>query len=157
LAVVLGVFAVAAILLKKAWPGKRLLMGSSMKIISRTAISSKQTLMMVKLGSRILVLGVTPDQINTLCVVEDPHQVALMLGEAVSDQPSSMTQAFAQAFRDESHAYEGRREQHAEADTYEPQARSNRETVSNRPAESDEQLRGLLEKVRKMNREKSVA
>ena len=66
-------------------PGRRTLASTgALEVLSRTSLSSKQSLVLVRMGRRLLLLGVTGDEMITLCVVEDPDQVATMVGEVAS-------------------------------------------------------------------------
>lgn len=143
LAMVLGLIGALALFMRKFMPARRLLGASDLlEVVSRMSLSSKQSLVLVRMGQRILLLGVTGDQINTLCLVEDPDQVAMIVGRAATRKPDSSTQAFDQAFRHEAGAYLG-----LTSDAYpEPTADATRG-----------QVRGLLEKVRDISGRRNVA
>ena len=104
LLVVLVVIGGAAMFVKKYMPKNRSIFGGSdvLRIVARTPIGTKQQLVLVKLGRRLVLLGVTPERINALNTVDDPNQVAMLMGEAASVQPTSMTQTFAAAMNRES-------------------------------------------------------
>jgi flagellar biogenesis protein FliO len=122
-----------ALMVKKFMPARRLLGGSDvLKIVARTHVSPKQQLLLVKMGRRLVLLGLSPDRINSLSTVDDPDQVAMMLGEIASRQPASMTSAFAASMEDEREAY---RDEPTDVD----------ETEVTRG-----HVRGLLQKVRAM-------
>lgn len=132
LLVVLVLVAAIALFLKKFIPARRLMSGSQvLRIVARTHVTPKQQLMLVKLGRRMVLLGVSPERINTLSTVDDPDQVASLLGEAASSQDHSSSQAFAESMREEAGAY---------ADPSDEDATS----------ATRGQVRGLLEKVRSL-------
>jgi flagellar biosynthetic protein FliO len=107
LMVVLALIGGGAMFLKKYLPKSRLSVGSDvLRVVARTSVGPKQQLMLVKLGRRLLLLGVSPERMNALTTVDDPDQVAMLLGEAARAQPDSMTQAFAASINHESAAYE---------------------------------------------------
>ncbi len=138
---VLALILVLAWVVKRSMRGRRVLAGSgAIEVLSRTALSSKQSLVLVRMGRRLLLLGVTGDEMNTLCVVEDPDQVAMLVGEAASGRSGSMTQAFARTFVDESRAYEPdlMEEEEENADAREP-------------------VRSLLDKIRHLSSRRNVA
>ncbi len=107
LSVVLAVIVGLGMLLKRSLRGRKLL-GSTgaIEVMARCFISSRQSLVLVKLGRRLLLVGVSPDRLSTLCVVEDPDQVAGLLGEIASRRPDSLTQAFENSFKDEAAQYD---------------------------------------------------
>ncbi|NLX13324.1 MAG: FliO/MopB family protein [Phycisphaerales bacterium] len=99
LAVVLGVIAAMALLLRRFLPNQRLLTGSgAIEVVARTGLSSKQQLVLVKVGRRLVLLGVSADRINPLSEVVDPDEVATLIGAVAGDRPGSMRRAFADSF-----------------------------------------------------------
>jgi len=103
---VLALIAVIVLILKRFLPARGLLNhGGLMEVIARMPLSGKQNLVLVKLGQRLLLLGVAPDRINTLCIVDDPQQTAELLGELASRRSGSMTRAFTKTFDNEAGRY----------------------------------------------------
>jgi flagellar biosynthetic protein FliO len=135
LGIVLGLIVVVALVIKRFMPARSLLGGAGLEILTRLNVSSKQSVAVVKVGKRLLVLGICPERINTLCVIEDPVEMAEYLGEIAARQPSSITQAFKNSFDQEVDVY-------PEADP---------------EAIAGGQVRGLLEKVRSMKKSREVA
>jgi len=137
---VLALILAAAWVVKRFMPGKRLWTGSGvMEVVARTTLSSRQTLVLVKMGQRLILLGVTSDRISTLTEVTDPEEIAMLVGRIASQQSESMTQAFAQSFDQEATAFMD-------------------QTDSQDPAVAAQgQVRGLLEKVRKLTGNRDVA
>lgn len=106
LGVVLGLIVAVGIVFKRFLPGRRLLAGGgAIEVLARSVISSKQSMVLVRLGRRLLLVGVSPEQLNTLCIVEDPEQVAGLLGEVASHQPNSISEAFRRSFAEEAEQY----------------------------------------------------
>lgn len=138
---VLALILVMAWIVRKALPRRQAWTGSGViEVLSRTSLSSKQSLILVRMGRRLLLLGVTGDEMNTLCVVEDPDQVAMLVGESASAGPNSMTRAFARAFAEEARAYQ-----------------RDRTEETNEDAETGEPVRRLLNKVRHLTSRRNVA
>lgn len=74
-------------LVKRYLPGGRQLFSSpAMEILGRTHVDPKNYLAMVRVGTRLLVVGVGPDGMRTLCEIGDESEVTEMLGQA---QPKS--------------------------------------------------------------------
>jgi flagellar biogenesis protein FliO len=140
LVAVLALIGVAAVLLKRFMPGKTLLTGAGvLDVVARLSLSPKQTVVLVKMGKRLVLLGTSGDRITPLSEVTDPEQVAILLGEAASESTSSMTSAFAQSIKRESMAYHSEEEDFDESEEM--------------PAD----VRGLLDKVRRFTRVRDVA
>jgi flagellar biogenesis protein FliO len=85
LAVVLALIAVAALAVKK-WGRKfRMAVGSggeNLELVSRLALSPKQSVCLIRLGRQLVLTGVTSEQITSLAVVDDAETVAEMLATA---------------------------------------------------------------------------
>lgn len=140
LLVVLALVIGLGLVVKRFLPARTLLgAGGAMHVLARTPLSSKQQLVLVQLGRRLLLLGVTPERISTLSVVEDPDQVALLLGEVASGRPGSLASAFTQSFDEETGAY------------------LPEQPLETLDVSASGQVRGLLEKVRSLKQGKGVA
>lgn len=135
LALVLGVVAAMAVLLRRFLPNQRFLTGSGViEVVARAGLSSKQQLVLVKVGRRLVLLGVSAERINPLSEVVDPDEVATLIGAAAGDRPGSMQRAFADSFEREVRGYA------------EPLAEERlTESVGG-------QVRGLLDKLRRHTR-----
>jgi flagellar biosynthetic protein FliO len=135
---VLALIAVAVFVLKRFMPAKTLLTGGgALEIVARLSLSPKQTLVLVKMGRRLVLLGTTTDGITALSEVTDPDQVAILLGQAAGGDSRAMAEAFSRSIERESLVYE--------------------DTDFEEPDGSDEDVRGLLDKVRQMTRVRDVA
>lgn len=167
---VLAVIVVMAIVLKRYTPARRMLGGGgAVEVVARTAISSKQTLVLVKMGPKLILVGVSPERMSTLSVVDDPEQVALLMGEVASARPDSMTRVFAESIAAERKQYDMEEDERPARRAAAPQGRSPRSRyriADGQPTRSaDEQtltetggqVRGLLEKLRKMSEHREVA
>jgi flagellar biosynthetic protein FliO len=66
--------------LRKFTPG---LSGSSraIRVIGRTVIGPKQQVLVLQVGRRVLVVGDSGQQLNTLCEINDPDEAAALLGQ----------------------------------------------------------------------------
>lgn len=56
----------------------------AIKIIARTALTPKQHLALVKCGQRMILIGVSPDRIDSLSEVEDAHEISTLPTREVS-------------------------------------------------------------------------
>ena len=99
LALVLG----AIFLLR--WIGQRLLLkngtlrgNKSIHVVSRSVLSPKQQVIMLRVGKRLIVVGDSGGQLNPLCEISDPDEVASLIGES-HKEPAETGKSFGAMFR----------------------------------------------------------
>ncbi len=79
-AVICAFFVLVIWLIKKYVPGHRQLFSHpALEILGRTPIDQRRFVSLVRVGRRILVIGVTPDAINSLSEIDDGAEVAEIL------------------------------------------------------------------------------
>lgn len=136
---VLGLIGLCAVLLKRFMPARSVFTGDgALRVVARLALSPKQSLVLVKMGRQLVLLGATGEQVNALTVVSDPNEVAYLLGDTAGARSDSMSRVFEESFTNEMQAYEAEDSQESEVDTPAP-------------------IRDLLEKVRRMGGARDVA
>jgi len=98
LAVVLALICGGAVVARRAF-AKRGLTGSGdlIRVMSRHYLSPKQSICLIRIGSRVLAVGVTPDRISPLCQIDDGVGASRLVGAAESGRADSMSGRF-QAF-----------------------------------------------------------
>jgi flagellar biogenesis protein FliO len=109
--------AVVAVILLLGW-GYRAVLGTGprswatrgrqpalLEVVSRTALSTRQSLCLVRCGPRLVLLGITADSIRPLDVITDADVTARLLGEAARQRPDSSTAEFARCLEREAHSY----------------------------------------------------
>ncbi len=90
MAVILGMIAVGAIVVRK-WltsqgrPGR----DGAIKVLARHYLSSKQSLALVQLGRRVVLLGVVPERINAVAQIDDPQEVTDLISHLGQARPGS--------------------------------------------------------------------
>lgn len=106
--------AVVALILLLAW-GYRTAIGKAalplargaktsagvLQIVSRTSIAPRHSLCLVRVGQRMVLIGVSADRLTTLDVIVDADSVASLAGRAVADNVESRSNEFRQALSDE--------------------------------------------------------
>ncbi len=103
---VLALIAGIALLVKKYMPVNRMLAGGgALDVVARLPLSGKQSLILVKMGPKLVLVGVSPEQMASLAVVDDPEQIAAIVGRIASRRSDSISQAFVDALGDEAKAY----------------------------------------------------
>ncbi len=74
-------------------------------VISRTMLSPRQSLLLVRIGPRMVLIGATPDALRCLHVIEDPDLTAQLSGEAQQTRSDSNTSEFRAALQSEARAF----------------------------------------------------
>ncbi len=144
LAVVLGT------ILSLRWIGQRLLRGrgagrdsKAISIVSRTILSPKQQVMLLKVGKRLIVVADSGGQMSALCQITEADEVAGLIGQ-VGREESVSAKSFASLFR-------GREQGLAEANDgglgHASEAASEESEPEGEVAAMHEDIRGLLGKV----------
>ena len=84
---VLTLFGCAAYWLRRGSKGNNpLLSGDAWEILGRGSLGAKHDVQLVRVGSRILLLGHSPNTIQTLVEITDPEEVQSMLQRCRSEQ-----------------------------------------------------------------------
>ncbi len=108
LAIVLGMIVAAALAVKK-WGGKfRLAVGSggeNLQVVSRLALSPKQNVCLIRLGEQMVLVGVTPENISMLAVVDDPETVARLMASGDRASGQGTGSGFGRLFAREASSY----------------------------------------------------
>lgn len=64
------------------------------EVVSRTALSPRHSACLVRIGRRLVLIGVSAERLTPLDVISDPEQVSSLLGQAQRDRSDSATRAF---------------------------------------------------------------
>jgi flagellar biogenesis protein FliO len=83
-------------LIAKRWFPRVHRLGSSgaINILARHYLSSKQSICLVRLGSRLVLVGVTAERISALANIDDPGESSTILAAVEQSRPGSFTSAF---------------------------------------------------------------
>ena len=99
LAVVLGLFSLMAWAMRRTSPrGSVLLPGEVFEVLGRAPLASRQQVHLLRCGSKLLLVSVTPTGAETLTEVTDAAEVDRMAGLCRQSHPQSATAAFRQIF-----------------------------------------------------------
>jgi len=144
---VLLLIILTAWLLRKAYPGSRLLFGSlpMLQVLGRTHLGPKHTLALVKLDSKLLLLGLTDHQINPLMTIEDPEEVSRLVTLLEQSRSSGLAAGFKQFFSRERD--EMVRQQESESDMI---TNSSTNVVESDVLQLKSEINSLLNKVQKL-------
>jgi len=76
------------------------------EILARNGIGPKQSLCVVKFGQRLLLVGLGPNYMTTLDAVDEPTEMAHIMGLLEKQKPSSISNNFRRLFRHEAEQYD---------------------------------------------------
>lgn len=79
LVVVLAVIAAVVYLVRRLVPSVRMLNGGAIEILGRNHLTPKQSLALVRVGQRVLLVGISAERLSTLCEIKRPEEVAELL------------------------------------------------------------------------------
>jgi len=86
--------------LRKYLPGMRRLTGSqAVEVLARTYVAPRQSIAVVKVGRRILIVGQSSDALSPLGSVSDPEEVSELVGLCASAAPRSASASFRKIFQ----------------------------------------------------------
>lgn len=107
LAVVLALILALAWIIKRYRPAQAMLGGGGvLEVVARLPVSSKQTLLLVRMGRQLVLLGQSQDRLTMLTELHEPEQVSSIIGETASRTDRSLSHEFARTFESESALYE---------------------------------------------------
>jgi flagellar biosynthetic protein FliO len=82
LAAVLSLILLATYVARRYVPAVRTLGSGAIQVIQRAPLSSKQSVALVQVGQRMVLIGITSDHISSLSVIDDPEECARLRGRA---------------------------------------------------------------------------
>lgn len=84
-----------AVLWRRFNPGARAwTQAGCMQVLVRTSITPKQSLCLIKLGNRLLLLGISPNHIASVATIDDPEEITHLLGLIESRSANSISATF---------------------------------------------------------------
>jgi flagellar biogenesis protein FliO len=99
LALVVGIFLVVAWTLRRATPqATAALPGEVFEVLGRAPLSGRQQVHLLRCGTRLLLVSVTPAGAETLTEVTDPLEVERLVSLCQRSRPGSATATFRQVF-----------------------------------------------------------
>lgn len=128
------------------------------QVLSRTPLAPKQQLLMIQVGRRIVLASDSGGQMNSLCEISDPDEVAALIGQMLEEKAAASPRSFGslfgrmrRGFDEQAAAGEsglpgetaaGARDDDPEEEASDPALTSTRT-----------ELRGLMERVRVLSRQ----
>jgi flagellar biogenesis protein FliO len=100
LALVLGLFFLLAWAMRRSGPGQcPALPKEAFEVLGRAPLAARQQVHLIRLGSKLVLLSVTPSGVEALSEVTDPVEVDRLAGLCQQAQPGSSTASFRQVFQ----------------------------------------------------------
>lgn len=100
LAIVLGLFFLASWLLKRTMPkSARTLPSEVLEVLGRTSLAARQSVHLVRVGRKLILISVSTDGIETLTEITDPSEVDRLAGICAEQSSESSSSAFANVFQ----------------------------------------------------------
>lgn len=150
LALALGIVLIAIFVSHNVWkrlgmPGAAGRASGSLQVVSRLNVAPKQQLMLVRVGRRLVLVGNSGTQMNSLCEIADPEEAAALLGQTATEREGSLTSSFNAVLGGEEKRFE---EQQTNVDLPAGEGASEPDPTL---ATTREEISGLMEKVRSMS------
>jgi len=100
LGVVLGLFLLVAWMMQRAVPGGSVLLPKEVvEVLGRATLAGRGQVHLLRCGSKLLLVCVSPTGIETLTEITDPDEVNRLAGLCGQGRPGSTTAAFRQVFQ----------------------------------------------------------
>jgi flagellar biogenesis protein FliO len=152
-AMALGI--VLSVILVLRWAVVRVMAGragagavGAVQVLSRTVVSPRQHLMLVRVGRRLVVVANTGAHMNSICEISDPQEVAELIGRVEEEKGGSLSGTFWTLYSREKQQYD----QAASSDEVAATADA-LDADDGELSETREELSGLMEKVRIVSRQ----
>lgn len=99
LAMVVGLLLLCLAAVRKAGPkSQRVLPGEVAAVLGRVPLGGKQTAHLLKLGSKLVLVHISPEEVKTITEVTDPAEVTRLLGLCEQNADHSSSTAFRDVF-----------------------------------------------------------
>lgn len=127
-------------------------MPTGVEILARSSMNPKQSLCLVQLGNRLVLLGQSPNHISALQTIDDPDEITHIMGQLETKKTLSITNTFDKLFHREKELYETDENPVISLDIEDPQDQDG----STQPwYQARGELSSLLDKVKGLSRIRS--
>lgn len=128
---------------------------AQISILARTNIGAKQSICLIKLGRRLLAVGISQGHMAPLVTIDDPDEIAVILGDIESKKKRSISKSFGSMIQQESQQFQ--------KTTDDPDVLKSSTVMDDQPEEqqgqqfaqldqADNELASLLDKVKGLGR-----
>ena len=126
-----------------------------MQVLARSPISPRQSIMLLRVGQRVIVVGDTGSQMNPLSEITDADEIASLLGQLQEDNANLPTKAFGamvRRFRSDMGADEESPEDQNETESGSAGEMSEETTEDPAISGTREEITGLMDKIRVLSK-----
>lgn len=120
----------------------------AVQVLSRSPVSPRQQLVLLRVGRRLLVVADGAGQMTTLSEISDPDEVAALIGQLQDDHADRAGRSFGNLFGKMRGTYEQEAERPAEPERQLESLEDDAAVASTR-----QELSGLMDKVRLLSRQ----
>ena len=154
LAIVLAIMAAGYWLIRRWMPGTRSAESGVLRVVARTAITPKHSATLIQMGPRFVLVGVSPDRVETLCEITDPDEVAELTAR-VGSGAFAQTRAFDRVLAGEAAGFRSEAEDTSERPPGESPAGASGPSCGSagEPARRSGPLTDLLQRLRALRAE----
>jgi flagellar biogenesis protein FliO len=100
LMVVVFLFLIAALVVRKSQPKQfQKLPKDVLDVLGRTSIAPRQSLILMRFGSKLILVSQQPGETRTICEIQEASEVARLAGLCESSKPESITSSFREVMR----------------------------------------------------------
>jgi len=145
LGIVLGMIAAGALAFKRWGSHLRSAVGSGgrhLEIVSRLALSPRQSICLIRIGRQLVLVGVTSDRITRLLVIDDPRTVGELMDSARGASGTGLGSTFGRLFSSQASSFQD------DAEQDEPAAELPFTPDGRHYLQTRLELSGLMEKIR---------
>ena len=128
---------------------------SAIQVVSRSALSPRQQLVLVQVGRRLVLVGSSGSEMNPLCQIDDPDEVAEVLGQVSRDKGGKSFRAMVgRAGKNyDRGAPAARTRDDDETDDAETGAETSADVIDPSTVTTREELSGLMDRVRRISQQ----
>ena len=129
--------------------------GRGVRVLGRTAIAPRQQILLLHVGRRVLVVGDSAGTMSPLANIDEPDEVAELLGQMSQTTPTNAASRFKALFGRAERDFETHPESLTEADDLEAGAADpNAEPATADPniAAAQNEISGLLDRMRSLSK-----
>lgn len=150
--VLLALGVVVGLILALRWVGRMFFPGAAgrgasraVEVLSRSPLSPKQQVLLLRVGRRLVVVGDSGSQMNPLCEISDPDEIAALVGQLRDEKTAAPTRVFGAMFGKSRRGFESAEPAPA-AET--PAGLRDVEPEEREVASARDELSGLRDRVR---------
>lgn len=127
----------------------------AVQVLSRSSITPRQHILLLRVGRRVIVVGEAGSQMNSLAEITDPDEIASLLGQLQDEKSRLPTKAFQAMFsraRSDMGGGEGHMDDADAPATAMTEESDDNDAVDPAISETREDITGLMDKIRVLSK-----